>query len=139
MAQLLPIKSAKTTATTSTYSGISFPPRKSAGAGFFAMETDLQLIQNSIYVLLNTKKGEMIGQPTFGSSAQNLLFEPINDTTQGLVADAIQNDITLWEPRVTILSITAAAVQNTRIFQLVLQMRATGQTITQTVSFSQDY
>ena len=128
-----------TTPTTSTFSGIAFPPRKSAGSGFFAMETDLDLIKDSIYVLLNSKKGCMPGNPSFGSSAQDLIFESINDTTQGLVADAIIADINTWEPRVNVIQITAATSENTRIFELVLQMKSTGQTISQTISFSQDY
>jgi phage baseplate assembly protein W len=127
-----------TTPTTSTFSGIAFPPRKSS-SGFFAMETDLDLITDSIYVLLNSKKGCMPGNPSFGSSAQDLIFQPINDTTQSLVADAIISDIATWEPRVTVTQITAATSQNTRIFELVLQMKSTGQTISQTVSFSLDY
>ena len=128
----------KTTPTTSTFSGIAFPPRKSS-SGFFAMETDLDLIKDSIYVLLNSKKGCMPGNPSFGSSAQYLIFESINDSTQGLVADAIISDINTWEPRVNVVQITAATSENTRIFELVLQMKSTGQTINQTVSFSQDY
>jgi phage baseplate assembly protein W len=103
------------------------------------METDLDLITDSIYVLLNSKKGCMPGNPSFGSSAQDLIFQPINDTTQSLVADAIISDIATWEPRVTVTQITAATSQNTRIFELVLQMKSTGQTISQTVSFSLDY
>jgi len=126
----------KTTAMNSTYSGISFPPRKGAGTGFFAMSTDTDLITNSIQVLLNTKKGSMPMVPSFGSSAQDLLFEPINDTTQGLIVSAIQADITKWEPRVSVVQIMAASTDNTRIFQLTLQIKATGQIITQTIPLS---
>ena len=73
--------------------------------------------------------------PTFGSSAQDLLFEPINSTTQGLIAQAIQDDISLWEPRVTVLKIMAASAENNRIFQIQMQILATGQLITSTIFF----
>ena len=125
-----------TTPTTSTYSGIAFPPKRSAGSGFFATDTDLDLIQNSIRVILNTKKGSMPMAPNFGSSAQDLLFQPINNTTQGLVIEAITNDINQWEPRVSVISVIAASTDNTRIFQLTLRMKATGAITTQTVSLS---
>ena len=126
----------QTTTQQSAYSGISFPPRAGIGGGFFAMSTDLDLINNSIYVLLNTKKGSMPMMPTFGSSAQDLLFEPINSTTQGLIVQAIQDDISLWEPRVTVLKIMAASAENNRIFQIQMQLLATGQLITSTISLS---
>jgi len=125
----------KTTPTTSTYSGIAFPPRKKAGSGFFATDTDLDLISDSIYVLLNTRKGEMPMVPDFGSSAASLLFQPINDITIGLITDALQNDVARWEPRVTVLEIMSATADNQVIFQLTLQMKATGQTTITTLSF----
>ena len=125
----------KTTSTTSAYSGIDFPPRRAASSGFFAMATDEDLIKASIYTILNTKKGAMPMVPDFGSSAQDLLFEPINDATQGLIADAIQSDIEQWEPRVSVNSITAATVEDMRVFQLTLQIKATGQILTQTIPF----
>lgn len=124
----------KTTPTTSTYSGIAFPPRKKP-SGFFLMDTDLDLITDSIYVLLNTRKGELVMNPSFGSSAADLLFQPINDTTIGLITDAIQSDINTWEPRVSVLEIMSAISDNQLIFQLTLQMKSTGQTTITTLSF----
>ena len=125
-----------TTTQSSAYSGIAFPPRANSGGGFFEAATDADLISNSIQVLLNTKKGSMPMVPGFGSSAQDLLFEPINNTTQGLIADAIQADISLWEPRVTVIQIMAASTENTRIFNLKLKINATGQLIESTISLS---
>jgi hypothetical protein len=80
-----------------TYSGVAFPPRKGAGYGFFAMAGDLELISNSIYVILNTKKGSMPMNYEFGSSAHDLIFEPVNNTTQTLIADAIKTDIETYQ------------------------------------------
>ena len=122
-----------TTTQYSAYSGIAFPPRRAA-TGFFAMETDVALINDSIQVLLSTKKGSMPMMPSFGSSAQDLLFEAVNDVTQSLVASAIQADINLWEPRVTVNSIMAASTDNTRVFQLSMTINATGQLIKSTFS-----
>jgi phage baseplate assembly protein W len=118
------------------YSGISFPPRRGAGYGFFDITVDDELLKNNIYVILNTKKGSMPMNYEFGSSAHDLLFEPINEVTQGLIADLIKADIERWEPRVEVASIKAASLENTRIFELILKTRATGQLVNTTVSFS---
>jgi phage baseplate assembly protein W len=109
------------------YSGISFPPRRAGKAGFFAIATDLDLIKQSIFVLLSTRKGEMPGIPEFGSSIHDLLFENINSITQGLITQEIKKDIETWEPRVTILSIKAFSKENTRYFDIQMRIKATGE------------
>lgn len=118
------------------YSGISFPPRRGAGYGFFYLTGDEELIQNSIYVILNTKKGSMPMNYEFGSSAHDMLFEPINDLTQSLIADMITADIERWEPRVNVVALKAASLEDTRFFYITLQIKATGQKINTTASFN---
>lgn len=119
-----------------TYSGISFPPRKSPTSGFFYIDSDIDLITDSIYVILNTKKGSMPMNADFGSSAQSLLFQPINNTVLSLITDAIQDDIETYEPRVNILSISSIILNTALLFNIQLQMKSTGQqfTIQQTYS-----
>ena len=119
-----------------TYAGIGFPARRTAGGGFFYVASDEELLKNNIYVILNTKKGSMPMNYEFGSSAHDLLFEPINDVTQGLIADLIKSDIEKWEPRVEVASIKAASLENTRIFELIIRVRATGQLITTTTTYT---
>lgn len=119
-----------------TYAGIAFPPRRGAGTGFFYIVADDDLLKDNIHVILNTKKGSMPMNYEFGSSAHDLLFEPINEITQGLIADLIKADIERWEPRVEVASIKAASLENTRIFELILRVRSTGKLVTTTASFS---
>ena len=114
-------------ASNSIFAGISFPPRKGPGYGFFHVASDIELLKNSIYVILNTRKGSMPMNYEFGSSAHDLLFEPVNDITQGLIADMIVADIEMWEPRVSVLSIKASSWENTRMFDIILKVKATGQ------------
>ena len=113
-----------------TYSGVSFPPRKSPTTGFFYLDSDLELLRGSIYVILNTKKGSMPMNADFGSSAQSLLFHPINNTVLSLIIDAIQDDIQEWEPRVNILSISSVILDTSVLFNIQLQVKATGQQFT---------
>lgn len=122
--------------TNTMYTGISFPARKQAGSGFFAISTDEELLKGNIKVILNTKKGSMPMNYEFGSSAHDLLFEPINELTQSLIADIIKTDIERWEPRVEVASMKASSLENTRIFELVLRVRATGKLIPDTISFA---
>lgn len=120
------------------YSGIAFPPRKGSGYGFFKIATDEELIKNNIYTILHTRKGSMPGLYDFGSGVHDLLFEPINELTQGLIADEIIKAISTWEPRVTVAQIKAASIDNTRVFELVLRMKSTGQLFENTVTFDRN-
>lgn len=122
--------------TQAQYSGISFPARKSSTGGFFATSVNEDVIRESIYVLLNTVKGSVPMNYEFGNSSYDLLFEPVNQVTQGLIADTIKKDIELWEPRVFVSSIKAYSLDNIRVFDMVLTIKSTGQLITNTVSFS---
>lgn len=122
--------------TQAQYSGISFPPRKSMNGGFFATSVNEDVIRESIHVLLNTAKGSVPMNYEFGNSSYNLLFEPVNQVTQGLIADGIKRDIEFFEPRVLVSSIKAYSMDNIRIFDMVLTIKSTGQLITNTVSFS---
>lgn len=97
------------------YAGISFPPRKDGNAGFFATSVDIDVIRDSVHVILNTRKGEMPMNPDFGSSAIDMLFDQITLNTQALVCQHIQDDIEQWEPRISVDSVSAYSSDNSRI------------------------
>lgn len=119
-----------------TFSGISFPPRKNGKAGFWAISTDADLIRESIYVILNTRKGEMPFNPSFGTSVDNSLFESMDKTMQGIICQQIQQDIETWEPRVSVTSIASYSYEDVRIFKIELVIKATGQRISTDVPFN---
>ena len=97
------------------YASISFPPRKDGNAGFFATSVDIDVIRDSVHVILNTRKGEMPMNPDFGSSAIDMLFDQITLNTQALVCQHIQDDIEQWEPRISVDSVSAYSSDNSRI------------------------
>lgn len=79
--------------------GISFPMRVDQ-SGALAMTSGADDIDASIRVVLLTAPGERVMRPLFGCRVWDLLFEPINANTLGLMADAVQEAIGRWEPRV---------------------------------------
>ncbi len=79
--------------------GISFPMRVDQ-SGALAMTSGVDDIDASIRVVLLTAPGERVMRPFFGCRIWELLFEPINANTLGLMADAVREAIGRWEPRV---------------------------------------
>ena len=47
-----------------------------------------------------TAPGERVMRPQFGCRIWDLLFEPINANTLGLMAEAVRDTVSQWEPRV---------------------------------------
>jgi len=110
----------------SLWSGISFPPRKDGNAGFFAISTDIDLIRESVYVILSTRKGEMLMNPDFGSSALDMLWENITTTSQTILSQQVKEDIERWEPRVKVTSVAAYSRDNERIININAELADTG-------------
>ena len=121
---------------TSYYSGISFPPRKNK-SGFWEVSTDLDLIKESIYVILNTSQGSMPMNPAFGTSIDSNLFETVDKAMQGVLCQQIQKDIETWEPRVIVNSITSYSHDDIRLFDISMTIRLTGTQFSMQVPFVQ--
>ena len=81
--------------------GISFPMRVDQ-SGAIAMTVGASDIESSIKMILTTAPGERVMRPFFGCRIWELLFEPINANTLGLMAEAVRDAVSQWEPRVTL-------------------------------------
>lgn len=81
--------------------GISFPLRVDQ-SGSIATSSGAEDIDSSIRMVLTTAPGERLMRPDFGCRIWELLFEPINANTLGLMGVAVREAIGRWEPRVTL-------------------------------------
>jgi Bacteriophage baseplate protein W len=81
--------------------GISFPMRIDHTGGF-AMSTGADDIDSSMRMVLCTAPGERLMRPEFGCRIWELLFEPINANTLGLMAEYVRLALAQWEPRATV-------------------------------------
>ena len=63
---------------------------------------DKSAIAQSITNLLMTRRGERPFQPTLGSGLDNILFEPLDYGTAGLIKKEIKETLNRYEPRISI-------------------------------------
>lgn len=56
-------------------------------------------VEKSMRVIIATAPGERPMRPEFGCKIWELLFEPINGNTLGLMEEAVREALTRWEPR----------------------------------------
>jgi phage baseplate assembly protein W len=84
--------------------GLSFPLRVNT-KGEIALVSGAEDIEQSIRIILGTMPGERVMRPTFGCQAHELLFEPRNATTVGLLQDYVEEALLMWEPRVEVVHV----------------------------------
>jgi phage baseplate assembly protein W len=81
--------------------GITFPMRVDQ-SGTIAMSSGVDDIDASLRVVLLTAPGERVMRPLFGCRIWELMFEPINANTLGLMGEAVREAVGRWEPRVIV-------------------------------------
>ena len=79
--------------------GISFPMRVDQ-SGALALTGGGADIDGSLRMVLTTAPGERLMRPQFGCRIWDLLFEPINANTIGLMAESVKDAVSQWEPRI---------------------------------------
>src|SRR5262245_4515655 len=88
--------------------GWRFPVRIAPGGGF-AFSVGEQSVEEAIWILLSTARGERQMLPRFGCGIHDLVFAPNNPATRGNVAHLVKEALTEWEPRIDVLDITVEA------------------------------
>ncbi len=81
--------------------GLSFPMRVDH-TGSIALSGGTEEIDASMRVVISTAPGERLMRPQFGCRIWDLIFEPINGNTLGLMAFAVREAIAQWETRVEV-------------------------------------
>ena len=80
--------------------GWSFPPAFNKNSASVEMISDEEDIRSSLEILLSTRIGERIMQPTYGCEMTKMLFEPIDATLKTYIKDLINDAVLYHEPRI---------------------------------------
>ncbi len=84
--------------------GLDFPMGVDASGGI-ALVGGTGSIERSMRMILGTAPGERVMRPNFGCAIWDLLFEPMNTNTFGLMAEAAREALSRWEPRIEVESV----------------------------------
>jgi phage baseplate assembly protein W len=85
--------------------GLRFPIAIDSRGGI-ALASGPEVIECALRVVLSTAPGERVMRPNFGCKIWDLLFEPINANTIGLMEEAVREAVAQWEPRVTLVDVS---------------------------------
>lgn len=84
--------------------GFSFPMGVDVD-GHIQLTSGAEDLDTSLRVVLSTAPGERLMRPQFGCRIWDLLFEPVNHNTLGLMQGATRDAIAQWEPRVEVTDV----------------------------------
>jgi len=87
--------------------GISFPMEVVNGK--LKSSSDEQLVEESIQIILNTRKGERLMRPEFGSDIQSIVFGNNNASSATRLSHYIREALEDYEPRIKVDSVKAYA------------------------------
>ncbi|MBD2450061.1 GPW/gp25 family protein [Nostoc sp. FACHB-152] len=92
--------------------GWKFPVKVDIPTGKISMSEYDKDIQEAIWIILATAKGERIMQPDFGCGIHNLVFATLSMATIGSVELNVREALTRWEPRIDVDEVKVSAEQN---------------------------
>jgi len=86
--------------------GWKFPIRINArgGLSFSHREQD---IEESVWIILSTAKGERVMEPEFGCGIHDYVFAPNSVATRGSIAYEVQKSLAKFEPRIDVTGVRA--------------------------------
>ncbi len=85
--------------------GLSFPTFFDPSSGSSTVNTDFERINQSIFTILSTARGERVMIPDFGCDLYKLVFESINNTFIQFAKTTVLQALTKWEPRIRVMDI----------------------------------
>jgi phage baseplate assembly protein W len=68
-----------------------------------------QDIEQAIRMIVLTPKGQRLMRPDFGCHIHELIFAPNSAATAGQAAHYVEDALAMWEPRIRVLEVKAAA------------------------------
>ena len=106
--------------------GWKFPLQVTAG-GSIALSSYEQRVQESIYLILTTAKGERVMLPDFGCGIHDLVFAPNNPQTLSAVVQEVRAALVTYERRIDVLDVateTAPGQPNLLLIRVDYRIRA---------------
>lgn len=91
--------------------GWKFPLQVTPAGGLARARYELR-VEESVYLVLATARGERVMMPDFGCGIHDLVFAPNTPGTIGLVAQQVRRALVTWEPRIDVLDIVVESPES---------------------------
>lgn len=110
--------------------GWAFPPSFNLDLGAVNLVSEVEDIEQSLTILLNTRPGERVMRPDFGCALDDLIFEPLDAGIITYMKDLISKSILYYESRVNLLNVNivsdpALVWEGRVLIEIGLELRST--------------
>jgi len=94
--------------------------------GDILRDTEEDAVINSLINIINTLQGSRRMLPTFASSMQKILFEPIDTVTTNTIKSKLISSIRKWDDRVIIENIIVDKDEDMALYKCTMKFRIKG-------------
>lgn len=81
--------------------GWKFPIQTDGAAGRIRTSSNEENIEDSVRIIIGTRKGERVMEPEFGCKIWEYSFATVDYTTLHAMQNEVENALVRWEPRIT--------------------------------------
>ena len=106
-----------------TYIGLTLPLGRHQQGVFRRTQTLLEQTKSSIKNLLLTRRGERLGNPSFGSDLFTVLFEPEGTDIENKIEEIIRASIKEFLPFVSVREVTFSFSGNTIVPRIIFSIQ----------------
>ncbi len=96
-----------------------------SSSGDMYLSEDIEVIIQSIFVILVTPKGSRPWQPEFGSNLLDYLYDLNTPDTNDNIKSEVRSALDRWEPRINIIDIVVTSEGNTGAVSVNIQINFT--------------
>ena len=106
--------------------GVAFPLATDPNGALQQASYD-DCVQQSIWMILGTAKGERVMRPDFGCGIHDLVFDMVTSTTSGRIAAAVRDALLRFEPRIDVREVRVGPGEDANVLLIYIhyEIRAT--------------
>ena len=80
--------------------------------GDFYLSEDVEVIIQSLFIILNTKTESRVWQPEFGCKLKEYIWDILDERTLDNIKSDLENAIRRWEPRIVVNKLTVEKISD---------------------------
>lgn len=107
---------------TAVYSDIDMELTKQTD-GDITRDTEINAVINSLENIISTLQGSRRMLPEFAMDIQNLLFEPLDESTAKMIGNRIVTAITTWDTRIEIIKLKIITNYDSNRYDMTLDFQ----------------
>ena len=107
--------------------GWAFPPNINS-QGKLGLTTERNEIEQAIFIILSTNRGERVMRPDFGCGLFELVFAPNNSQTAAQARRYVEEALGMWEPRIQLQQVQVRQDperDNALLIEIAYEVKAT--------------